>query len=600
MKRKRKYESGAATAFITRNQALRKLQLSLKDFRQLCILKGIYPQEPQKLKQATKGSGITRTFYFVKDINYLSHEPLIVKFRQTKRFMKRLTKAVHKKNDDAVARIKASRPKYKLDHIVKERYPSFIDAVRDLDDCLTMCFLFATLPTSFSVKNRSVQLCRRLTVEFQHFVITSQALRKVFISIKGIYYQAEIMGQTITWIVPHKVGYQQPSDIDFKIMRTFVDFYTTLLGFTNFRLYHSLNLHYPPQLQLAGEKDETETKCLKSEATEERLAAMTQTLKSMVTDNIEDAEVDEFPVGNPDDPDFIEKAKLESEKLNQFQNLFKGKKFFLNREIPRESVTFIIRSFGGEVSWDKSLAVGATYQESDESITHQIVDRPSVEKQFLSRYYIQPQWIFDCVNSQMLIPVEDYFPGVELPPHLSPFVKEKEGDYVPAERKQQIRRQQGIDSGVEEDDGLMDDDDDDDDEDEEEEAVEEEDDDEEEEEEEEEEDDSDENSDDEEEETPKKSKKAVKKPVKTPKPAKKPKDMAVTPGSVEKVNLNRKVQQQEKEEKRLAEMMIPKKKKRLYQTIVKSQTRRDTKIQQLKEKRKVINRRNKLAKAGGE
>ncbi len=31
--------------------------------------------------------------------------------------------------------------------------------------------------------------------------------------------------------------------------------------------------------------------------------------------------------------------------------------------------------------------------------------------------------------------MEDYFPGVDLPPHLSPFVKEEEGDYIPPERQ---------------------------------------------------------------------------------------------------------------------------------------------------------------------
>lgn len=51
------------------------------------------------------------------------------------------------------------------------------------------------------------------------------------------------------------------------------------------------------------------------------------------------------------------------------------------------------------------------------------------------RYYIQPQWIADSVNYRRLLPVEDYFPGVDLPPHLSPFVKEEEGDYIPPERQ---------------------------------------------------------------------------------------------------------------------------------------------------------------------
>lgn len=38
---KKKGESGAAKNYVTRNQALKKLQVSLSDFRRLCILKGM-------------------------------------------------------------------------------------------------------------------------------------------------------------------------------------------------------------------------------------------------------------------------------------------------------------------------------------------------------------------------------------------------------------------------------------------------------------------------------------------------------------------------------------------------------------------------------
>lgn len=43
------------------------------------------------------------------------------------------------------------------------------------------------------------------------------------------------------------------------------------------------------------------------------------------------------------------------------------------------------RCFGGEVSWDKSVCIGSTYEVTDETITHQIVDRPDINKQYINR-----------------------------------------------------------------------------------------------------------------------------------------------------------------------------------------------------------------------
>ena len=43
------------------------------------------------------------------------------------------------------------------------------------------------------------------------------------------------------------------------------------------------------------------------------------------------------------------------------------------------------------MSWFSTVAVGSTYDEADETITHQIVDRPNVEKKYLSRYVNVPE-----------------------------------------------------------------------------------------------------------------------------------------------------------------------------------------------------------------
>merc|ERR1719312_540543 len=124
----------------------------------------------------------------------------------------------------------------------------------------------------------------------------------------------------------------------------------------------------------------------------------------------------------------------------QQSNLFKGLKFFLGREVPREPLVFMIRAVGGEVSWDASVGPGATFDSADPGITHQVMDRnaSTVGNTVLGRFYIQPQWIFDSINQRERCPEKDYVLGETLPPHLSPFVSERErrvGDYVPPEQK---------------------------------------------------------------------------------------------------------------------------------------------------------------------
>lgn len=195
--------------------------------RRLCILKGIHPREPNKKTQGQK------TYYHVKDLSFLAHEPLVAKLRclampvrigadaywndclglssessarphihpapeaQAACFMscreqhayeKKVRKAKAKRNAELAAALATRRPTYTLDRLVKERsapsqanlstrvlpcgraepssgyvllcvwticpwggalmhrYPSFMDALRDLDDPLTLTHLFAVLP----------------------------------------------------------------------------------------------------------------------------------------------------------------------------------------------------------------------------------------------------------------------------------------------------------------------------------------------------------------------------------------------------------------------------------------------------------------------
>jgi pescadillo len=182
------------------------------------------------------------------------HDPLIQAFRDYRVWRRKLKKAQGKHDKLREEQLLKEKPEFTYNHLVKERYPTFVDALRDSDDALTLIHLFAIMPVSVTrLKPEHVELCQRLAHEFQYYVIRNNALRKVFVSIKGYYLQAEIFGQTVTWIMPHRFNQRPASDVDYKIMLTFLEYYEVLMGFINFKLFHSLGLKYPPKLD--EEKD---------------------------------------------------------------------------------------------------------------------------------------------------------------------------------------------------------------------------------------------------------------------------------------------------------------------------------------------------------
>lgn len=268
-------------------------------------------------------------------------------------------------------------------------------------------------------------------------------------------------------------------------MLTFLEFYRTLVGFISFRLFSEINLIYPPKLDLikyegaAGfnalileamhktapdaedkfdtemveaEKEESAEDVARKAASKERLKTLGNKLAELqgssdtdridedIQDETEETAFDEFKATAPtnaaidgdDSMVTLSQIQAASTEIQELQNLFSRSVIFLSRETPRYALEFIIRSFGGQVSWDETAGSGAPLPENDEKITHQVCDRPTQGHRFLNRTYIQPQWVADSINSRKLVISDNYAPGRMLPPHLSPFVEAKEGDYVPS------------------------------------------------------------------------------------------------------------------------------------------------------------------------
>lgn len=457
---KKKGTSGNAKAFITRAKALKKLQLSLAEFRRLCILKGIYPRDPRK-----KCEGSDKTYYLRKDIDFLAHERLIGTLRAQNAHRKKVVKARSKRQLDVLKMLSLRTPKARLDHLVVERFPQFADALRELDDPLCIIALFANLPADHRVgiAPERVTNCKRLMNEFLNFVAGSNSLTRVFVSVKGFYYQATIMGEVVTWITPHRFSQVLPEDVDYTVMLTFLELYECILSFVNFRLYTGSNLAYPPKISRTADENGLELSAVKMEVaapgatldnnnslgvvtgpTRNKLsaAALKAAKAAITTKGTAEEESDEedevlegegggrgAPEGSADGDDVPDIDREDEERAGE--PIFAGKSIVLGRETPFVELEFVLKASGAAtVMREDDLPEGPSRLAG---VSYWIMDRPKiVGVQDMSIEYVQPQYVFDSVNASMLLPVALYGPGRRLPPHLSPFVTdEDDGGYRP-------------------------------------------------------------------------------------------------------------------------------------------------------------------------
>mmetsp|Transcript_18742 Transcript_18742/g.34538 ORF Transcript_18742/g.34538 Transcript_18742/m.34538 type:complete len:724 (-) Transcript_18742:232-2403(-) len=537
----KKNHAGIDATFIGRAKVLKKLQISLKDFRRLCILKGVYPREPRGRAPKNKKGQV---FYHIKDVKALAHEPLLEKFREFKTFMKKVRRSANRNEKDEARRKQPLAPKYTLHHLVRERYPRFADALGDLDDALCLVHLFACLPSDGRIQAGITRKAQQLAASWGAYCSATGSIVKSFISVKGVYVEAEIMtsGQSVPvrWVTPHNFTQHIPQGVDFRVMLTFFEFYETLVGFVLYKLYGELGVQYPlPTVARAGDGVSSATlhptlggkatsvlaanlsalqialneaskgnsavdavkDALQNEDTasgdgqqpatastseDKKAAKATKKKQKKLMKSIDEAlkgvkQDDESDVGEDEDMDQDEEDQapiaaplreaLEAIDDSALQNddnniniitdpeaqkrhqLFNNLTFFLSREVPRGYLELIILSYGGKVGWegqDSPIAV------EDSSITHHIIDRPkllaSYSKLPKSREYIQPQWILDCANFTFVLPIEKYGVGSALPPHLSPWVDDKEEGYVPKYKEdvEKLRNGEVLDASDEE------------------------------------------------------------------------------------------------------------------------------------------------------
>eukprot|EP00934_Nitzschia_sp_Nitz4_P004830 Nitzschia sp. Nitz4//scaffold212_size37733//5924//8076//NITZ4_007730-RA/size37733-augustus-gene-0.12-mRNA-1//-1//CDS//3329542013//4820//frame0 len=490
-KKQKRNNAGLEATFIGRSKCLKMLQITIKDFRRLCILKGIYPREP---RGRVPGNKKGQTFYHIKDIRAIAHEPILEKFREFRAFMKKVRRAAGRNEKDEALRKNAIVPTYTLHTLVRERYPRFVDALSDLDDALTLTYLFAALPTTTSIKSKIVAKAKQLAAAWGAYCSTSSLITRSFISVKGVYLEATIQGIPIRWIVPHSFTQFMPEDVDYRVMTTFFEFYETLLHFVLYKLYSDIGVRYPlPVLDATGSEavgttsyilgsnirnltnamkpsnsavsnivaeamDAEESKAAleapkKTKAEKKKEKELIKSVGAALNTIDEDQDSDEDDDDEDGEMDISGPLKAALESMTEQENrlsvpggelesdsealkrkgLFSGLTFFLSREVPRGYLEVVCIAFGGKVGWE---GPNSPITIDDPSITHHLVDRPKLPASYASlpksREFIQPQWVLDSTNHMFLLPIARYGVGAALPPHLSPWVDNEEEGYKPA------------------------------------------------------------------------------------------------------------------------------------------------------------------------
>lgn len=325
-RKKAKKPKVTSSTFTTRNRAIRRLGLPMQEFRRLCILKGIHPRVPPKT--VTKQGGKRQNYYLSKDINHLFYDPLLTTLRLRQSLSKKITKAKGRGENEKFQRLMKKIPDFQLDHIVKERYPTFQSALRDLSDALYVLSLISSLPVSPKVPLSHIVNATTLLRQFLALVMENKLLDRVFLSIKGIYYQVTIQGQAIVWVTPYEFPQTIPSQIDIKLIMTYAEFYEVLLTFVNFRLYTLNGLRYPPPL--------------KEDNTKSKQPLKPKYIKKKKNDNVEEEKEEETG----------KRHKTEQELVLERQRLY-----FLN--------SVVLQRIGGE----ENISKQNTYSNTQKQIT---------------------------------------------------------------------------------------------------------------------------------------------------------------------------------------------------------------------------------------
>lgn len=349
--------------FVSRKTALERLNVTETQFNRLMVLCNVYPVVADSKNCYDRVEG---WYYLIDDIKKIFYsETYEILNSNLEKSIKR-EKLMKVEQKERAEKLKDSE--FNFVELVKQKYESLGHSIEDLGNSLRHLYL---------IKMLEIDEVEKELIDFENFVLSRRLLNKAFLSKKGIYFAFDIEKIMIVWMVPYP-GHNLTDFIeekqDPKIVKPTYEF-----DFLDFGSFEDSESNEIVEYENPNSDDKFDIALLKysSPLLKIHLKLVLHKLSILLGDSKSSKTV-----------------------------IFSNHKFHVDMKNLNQWISFVILSCNGEIS----------SKEEAEYIVTEIVDVIEPNK-----HYVQPQFIFDCLNQNILLSPELYLVGMNLPPHISPF-----------------------------------------------------------------------------------------------------------------------------------------------------------------------------------
>lgn len=354
---------GDGERYISKDLVMRNLGLGPKEFDRLATLCGVHPYVPKNRQRIDKIEGF---YYRLSDANKLVHSDAYRTMVQNRRLDKRRQRYAGTGLEYKIENIRYEEHGY-VD-LVKERYKTFCECVDGLNHSLSELYLGRMLGLSQEIAG--------VLGEFEEFIAGRSLLEYSFMSQSGVYHQVSFGKIKVIWFVPYR-GTELREVVEEKREEPQRPGWSEL----NFLDFVSSS---------EEESSESEECVTGNDPNKMDVSLLVYSIPVLTTH-----------------------CRLALHKLRKMysshprSNLFSGTRFYIKSNTVGDSLRLIVRSGGGEVVDDAGGADVYVSETADELIEGIV--------------YVQPQYLFDCLNSKSRMDAGPYWIGKTLPKHSSPF-----------------------------------------------------------------------------------------------------------------------------------------------------------------------------------